>query len=270
MLLKNKITLFVLSLSTLLMTVGVAKANVLTADYTDEVVTDFNNYDFGGGVLLIKALDMSTFGIGSIVNGHYQTYVNSHQKDLTGVSNPLLNSQGNGLGYELTIVTHFSAKITEITSGGGFGFDVESGSANLYLDDAPDYNFSSDIGFSDGVTLLSSSDASGSGFISTRGFGFGNLDFLSFSHVNSDVYGLTTIGDATALFSLNSNVPAQLAGVSFVGGSAVLPGDFLYAVDGNLQLNNVVATPLPLSVWMFASAMLSLVSFSRRNKKNAS
>jgi len=266
---------FVLVLPVLIVATESANANILTAEYTaNETVTDFNNYDFGGGVLLVKALDPSTFGIGSIINGHYQTYVSGHQKDLAGVSSPLLNSEGNGSGYELTMVTHFSAKITEIISGGGFGFDVNSGSANLYLDDTPDYSFSLDTGFSDGVALLSSSAASGSGFISSRGFGFGSVDFLSFPLVNSDIYGLTTIGEAAALFSLNSNAPAQLAGISSVGGSSVLPGDFLYAVDGNLQLSqlsDVVAAPLPLSAWLFGSAMLSLVSFSKRkNKQNFS
>lgn len=270
MLLKKKMTLFVLSLSTLVMTVEAANASVLTANYTTgEVVTDFNNYDFGGGILLIKAPDPSTFGIGSIINGYYQTYVNNHQKDLSGVSNPLLNSEGAGAGYELTMMTHFSASITEASLSGGFGFKIESGSASLYLDETPDYNFSSDTGFSDGVSLLTSTEATGNGYISSYGFGVVNVDFLSFSNVNSDVYGSTSIGEATALFALTANTPTQTTDITSVAGSSVLPDDYLFSVDGNLQLsqmNDVIATPLPLSVWLFGSALISLISFSRRKE----
>jgi len=270
MFLKKQMMLFVSALPALIVTTEVVNASVLTANYAaSETVTDFNNYDFGGGVLLIKAPEPSTFNIGSIINGHYQTYVNGHQKGLSGVSNPLLNSEGFGTGYELTMVTNFSASITEITSTGGFGFNVVSGSASLFLDETPDYNFSSDTGFSNGEVLLTSSQALGGGYVSAFGFGIVSVDFLSFSYENSAVYGSTTIGEATALFALNANAPEQIAGITSVAGSSVEKGDYLFAVDGNLQLsqmNDVIATPLPLSAWFFGSAILSLFSFSRRKK----
>ena len=54
MLLKKQMMPFVLVLPVLIVATESANANILTAEYTaNETVTDFNNYDFGGGVLLV-------------------------------------------------------------------------------------------------------------------------------------------------------------------------------------------------------------------------
>jgi len=267
MLCNKQFFLATLILPVLLIAIEAANAEALSADYLSaESVIDFNSYDFGGGVLLIKE-GASTFTTGSTITGFFQTYVNSHQLNGVGVSNPTLNNTGSGTGYELTMVADFSAKITNASLPGFFGFELESGEASLYLDKSPDYSFTADFGFDNGEEILSSQDVAGSGFISSFGFGVVNVDFFSSSIINKSVYGDVEIAAASAIFALDANNLEQINGVTTVAGNSVGASDFLFAVDGGLKLSkasNIVATPLPLSVWLFGSAMISLVSFRCR------
>jgi len=269
MLFNKRTSLLIYVLPALIMASEAVNALPLKADYTpSDAISDFDNYDFGGGVLLVKGLALNALSSGAVIEGSFQTYVTSHQLNGVGVSNASLNDTGSGLGYELTMVAEFSAKITNINEF-GFGFNLISGNATLYLDKTPDYSFSSDSGFANGDVLLSSSTASGNGMLSSFGFGMVNVDFLSSSVINTNVYGDISITEASTLFALNANSFGQIQGVTSVAGNGVELGDYLFAVDGGLQLSQnseVVATPLPLSIWLFGSAVVGLASFSRRKE----
>jgi len=268
MLCNKRFFLVTLILPVLLIATEAANAEALTADYLSaESVVNFNSYDFGGGILLVKGGEASTFTTGSTITGFFQTYVNSHQLNGVGVSNPTLNNAGSGAGYELTMVADFSAKITNTSLSGFIGFELESGGASLYLDKTPDYSFTADFGFGNGEEILSSQDVSGSGFISSFGFGVVNVDFFSSSIINKSVYGDIDIAEASAIFALDASNQGQINGITRVAGNTVESSDFLFAVDGGLKLSkasNIVATPLPLSAWLFGSAMISLLSFRSR------
>ncbi|HKJ08541.1 MAG TPA: hypothetical protein VKA76_05600, partial [Gammaproteobacteria bacterium] len=142
---------------------GASTTWVGTADYSAgsngvtnaPTVGPFSAYDFGSGALLLRPTTASTLGVGSTLDGNFQTFVSDHgsgvsQGNLNGLSGP-----GTGTPYELTLAATLQEQITSIdNTTGTIGFSVTGGQARLYLSPTVDYSFTGDSGFTDGAPIL--------------------------------------------------------------------------------------------------------------------
>lgn len=231
------------------------------------IVGPFDTYDFGAGIALIVEN-------GSDFTGYYQTMVTSHLGANGSIAVDNFNIEGltgDRSGFELTLAATFFGKVT------ASGFIITDGSAGLFFDEAgddgfgPDYSFANDSGFENGTKILDGDIISGFGVMAPNGQGFESLT-LDFSGLGNDVFD-PGVGGGSSIFTLQtqqaSNSPlfatvlnnsASVMGISVIGNDR-----FLAVADGTLSLT---AVPVPAAVWLFSSALLSLVSVGARRKEN--
>jgi len=238
--------------------------NAGTVDPGEDIVGPFNQYHFGSGVILTSPLNPSSLTVGQTVSGWFQSSVDEHKLLSSGatVSSPQLNSTGSGSGYELTLVSDFSFKVTNIDAFGNINFGNATGTSTLYFDTTPDYSFAADSGFSNGNVLMAGAITGGNGVLTGFGIGAGqySLDLTgSFGSYNSAVYN-PGIAGANALFSLNANSSPLINSVTNVQGHSVT-GGFVATTTGTLSLT---AVPVPAAVWLFGSVLLGWTSLVRR------
>ncbi len=234
-----------------------------TAD--GEAVGPFDAYDAGPGVAL--TLGAGSAGVGSVLDGYFQSYVTAHTRNSTTVTAAHLNTQGavgDGSGYELTVAANFTEAVTAI-NGGQTDFAITGGHVDLYLDDTPDYSFPGDSGFTDNGSILSGTIVGGGGnFTTTPFFSFGGaLIDIQVDGYDADVFSPDTIASGASVFTLQitPNNAQFLSTVSSVLGHPYDSGqDLLVVADGNLDL---YAVPEPLSLLLVASALAGVVVVRR-------
>jgi len=231
-----------------------------------ETVGPFDAYDAGPGVAL--TLGAGPAGVGSVLDGYFQSYVTAHTRNSVEVTTNHLNKQGaasSGAGYELTVAANFTEKVTAI-SGGQTDVDVTGGHVDLFLDSSPDYSFGGDSGFTDGGSILSGTIVGGGGnFTTTPFFAFGGaLIDIQVDSFDTDVFSPDTIASGASVFTLQitPNNAQFLSTISSVQGHAYDSGkDLLVVADGNLDL---YAVPEPLSCLLVGSAVAGLLALRRR------
>jgi hypothetical protein len=244
--------------------------NAPTATGDEASVGLFDTYDFGNGVGSIVT-SSANFTPGASFTGYYQTYLTRHELAGQGINLNQLdtsggaNFSGNNNGFEITLQSTFNGVYTS-NAFGMVGFNVTGGTTKVFFDTSPDYSFTGDNGFddaggSDGAVLLSGNISGGSGTILLGPqFGVSQLNLAGFlGTAPAGVYTPNNIGGGTALFTINLSNTAVLSGVTSVMGKSTN----LYAADGSLQLT---AVPVPGAAWMFLSAMMGMISVSRRKK----
>ena len=250
-------------------------ANYLAASGSagdEDNVGPFNSYDFAsGGVVLIRpaaAASPGSFTVGDTFDGYYQSYVTRHMLGTSTVSSANLNTTGSGSGYEITVGAHFTEEVTAVDAFGNPTFSVTGGTATVYLDTNPNYNFSTGAGFNDGTPILTGNINGGTGtFLTTAGVGVGTIQVaVDSSGVNSSVFNPADIAGADGIFTLKFD-PAGTAQVSAVLGNSVGTNDLVLQADGNL---NLLAVPLPAPVWLLGVALAGLAMTARRNSNNNS
>ncbi|MDA8095023.1 MAG: flocculation-associated PEP-CTERM protein PepA [Betaproteobacteria bacterium] len=226
-----------------------------------DTVSGFNAYDLAPGPVLLEGAQSASAG--SNLTGIFQAYTGAHlAPNGSTVSAPNLNTTGVGSGYELTIAGNFSEHVDSI-SGGVTSFTLTGGTATMYIG-APDYNFSTDSGFTDGSQLFSANIVGGNGTFSDTGLGVTQLDFQATRYAGN-VYSPGILG-GTAVFTLQAPGAGSttfLSGISSVGGHAVTPNDLLLAADGNVTLTTV---PLPPPLWLLGSGIVGLVGFAGKRR----
>lgn len=263
----------------------VGTANYLAAPgaFGDEAsVGPFDTYDFGPGIGLVKP--DTTVAAGNTFTGYFQTVVTSHMLNGTAINLGQLdvsggnNFNGTGNGFELTVRSSFTGTYVNVPSTpfGSLDVNITGGTASLYFDTSPDYNFANDAGFADTAPILTGAITGGFGTVFAPAFvgaGFETIDLNlsgSFGGFDANVYSPDTIAGGTALFALKvknafNSTPIinqvagglnKVAGVNATGGQ-------LFELDGQLQLT---AVPLPGSAWLFLSAMMGLISVNRKNR----
>ena len=248
-----------------------------TADYSvgangvvsGDTVTDFHSYDIGPGAALLhnNAVGGSVLAptVGDIIQGYTQSYISGHL-DIggTGVVSPNLNQTGSGGGYELTLRADFQDQITS-ASPSAIGFDVISGSWEIYLDGTPDYSFSGDSGFTDGAAILAGTILQGAGtaniFDGSAVFGVSTLDLLVTSF-DASIFDPDTIQAGSSVFTLQLGLGSPV-NFNSVQGHTASTGDLMLTADGNVEIN---AVPIPPTVWLIGSGLLGLVGIARRKK----
>ena len=274
---KSRLGAAVLGGTALLCTSGSAFALSVSwtgsADYSSiigtagELVGPFDSYDFSnGGVVLIEpdVINGSGFQVGDTYRGYYQSYVSQHSLAGAAAASPLLNNS-----YELTFAAQFTQQVTSVDSFGNATFAVTGGNAGLFLHSnaATIHDFLTDSGFNDGTAILNGSISGGSGaFISGAGIGVTGIDLtIGAFDYNTAVYDPDTIGGANGIFTLRVNPNGISSGVSSVQGNSVDSADLLLEADGNL---NLVAVPLPPTLWLFGAAVMGLLGTARRKGAN--
>jgi hypothetical protein len=244
-------------------------------------VGPFDTYDFGTGIALLQPAGIIQEG--TTFTGYFQTMVDGHFLGANGITVNQLdisggkNFAGSNNGFELTLTSYFNGVYTNVTANSA-DFSIQGGSASLYSDTNPDYNFALDTGFNNGANILSGSITGGLGSIIFPGvWGIGaeqiNLDFNGiFGSFNAAVYDPDTIGGGSALFSiktktlLNPNTPVideVWNGNKKVGGILAANVSQLAELDGKLQLT---AVPVPAAAWLFGSGLLGLLTAGKRKK----
>lgn len=232
-----------------------------TADYGVETVGPFNTYDLSSaGVLLLDPQNATD------ARGYYQSFVTAHLLDGLGVQSPGLAADN----YELTIVANFDSSRTSV-SAFGETFAVNNGSFALYLDTAPDRNFGTDSGFTNGVKIMEGSIANGNGSLgyvgSSMQFGGAMLN-LTVTGYDTSVFSPATIAGGNSTFSLRLGAPfdapftgqiSSVQGVSYNAGS-----DLLYVADGDLVLA-AVPEPKSLAMMLAGLGMIGAMSLRRRS-----
>ncbi len=227
--------------------VGTADYRVLDSDTTsdEDKVGPFDTYDFranSDAVLTATSGNLdSNFEINETFKLVYETRVDTHFLANSPVTASQLNS-----GYELTFYSEVDLKVSSIQQTSGVTttlFDVTGGFGNLWFDDLPDADFQ------DGVKILEG-HVDGN-FANTVQFStnplVGLVDIMmQVSNYNTAVFDPDTIDESNGLFSIL---------LDNVSGS-----DLNFTADGFMQLT---AVPVPLSVWLFGSALFSLVGFGR-------
>ncbi len=166
----------------------------------------------------------------------------------------------------MTIAANFEETVT-LVSGSLVTFDITGGSADLYFDTTPNFNFNMDTGFTNGDGILSGTIVGGSGFLSGGIFGGANID-IQVDSFDAAVFDPDTIVAGNSVFTLqltNPSTSAFLNGITnnanSVNGDGVGVNDLLVAADGNLALQ---AVPVPAAVWLFGSGLVGLVAVGRR------
>ncbi|MDA8384608.1 MAG: flocculation-associated PEP-CTERM protein PepA [Betaproteobacteria bacterium] len=226
-----------------------------------DTVSGFNAYDFAPGPVLLEGAQSASTG--SNLTGIFEAYTGAHlAPNGSTVAAPNLNTTGSGPGYELTIAGNFSEHIDGI-SGGVTSFTLTGGNAAMYIG-APDYNFSTDSGFTDGSQLFSGNIVGGNGTFSDTGLGVTKLDFQA-THYAGNVYSPGILG-GTSVFTLQApgaGSTSFLSGITSVDGHAVSSNDLLLAGDGNVTLTTV---PLPPALWLLGSGIVGLVGFAGKRR----
>ncbi|MBD9357435.1 flocculation-associated PEP-CTERM protein PepA [Methylomonas albis] len=242
--------------------VAMASTWVGTADYKaapgatgdEAIVGPFDTYDFGSGVTLVQFTDATHF------TAYFQTIVDGHFLNNTGINVPELNIAGAGSGFELTVAATLSGTYANFSGFQSFSFT--GGNVNLYFDTTPDYSFNGDSGFNNGAAILSGTVTSGSGVLAPAGIGAEQLD-LNFSGIfgsyDSNVYS-PGINGGHSTFSINLNNSSLLSGINSVLGQNKNTG-VLAAVDGSIQLT---AVPVPAAVWLFGTGLVGLMTAGKR------
>lgn len=248
-----------------------AFAQNIAADYNlstvvdgdEDVVPAFNLYDLAVGATLIQAAATNTGSaaapvVGDRFTGYYQSYVTAHQLDGIVQNASGLNTSGFGAGYEITVIARFDEEVTSV-SAGGYTSAITGGSASMYFDTTPDFNFVSDVGFDDGDLILSGSVVSG-GAVSAPLLlsGFAQLD-IAVNGQSSAIFN-PDIAAAQGIFTLDLRSNA-VNGITSVGGNLAGAGDQLLGADGNLQLQ---AVPVPAAVWLLGTAIAGMGTLRRR------
>lgn len=259
------------------------------ADGLESTATNFSQYDFGVGASLVKYTSATVDGSGNVsggFTGYYQTKIKDHAFAGEGVGLVDLKTSGasgDGSGFELTLIAQYSGFYTHST---GFGvtttvFNGFSGSANLYFDTTPDFNFSSDTGFGSDAGIDSSifqATINGGGgsfmtFGSTSGVGGAKIEF-DLSGISDgydhNVFGPDNIGggSVSVLLSLNTSDNSIFNQITN-GNNSVLGQQYIAGRDLLIEGNGVLeltAVPLPATVWFLASGLVGLVSFGKRKK----
>ncbi len=243
--------------------IGADYNNAAAADGDEDIVAAFNLYDLAVGATLIQAAATNTGTaaapvVGDRFTGYYQSYVTAHQLDSVVQNAPGLNTSGFGAGYEITVVAQFDEEVTSVTAG-GYTSAITGGSASMYFDTTPDFNFISDTGFTDGELLLSGNVVSG-GAVSAPLLlsGFAQLDIV-LNDQSSAIFN-PDIATAQGIFTLDLRSNA-VNGITSVGGNLAGVGDQLLGADGNLQLQ---AVPVPAAAWLLGSAIAGMTMVRRR------
>jgi len=229
----------------------------------------FDTYSFGSGVALIdlNATD-GTF------TGKFQTYVEAHQLNGSGVSVANLISTGASVpagvnDFELTMVATFSGTRTSAADASTFEYAFNpGGSASLYYDVNPNFSFINDYGFNDGLEILSGTVQSGEGAILSFGLGIQDLDLSVFSSpigfTPSTINGGTVTMSLSEITGNTSTINSILAvgSTHTVGGIGVTsPSIKLIQTAGTLTLT---AVPIPPAFLLFFSAAITLVATRKR------
>lgn len=242
--------------------------NATTIDGDEDVVANFNLFDLAVGATLIRG-DAANTGnagapnVGDRFTGYYQSYVVSHQLDGV-VQNALgLNTSGLGGGYEITVIAQFDEEVTAVGPG-GYTSMITGGSATMYFDTTPDFDFTTDSGFDDGDILMTGNIVSG-GSVSAPVLqsGFSQID-IEITSQDGNVFE-PDIAAAQGIFTLDLRSNA-VNGITSVGGNAVAAGDLLLGADGNLQVQPV---PLPATAWLLGSALVGMATLRRRQLAGA-
>lgn len=219
-------------------------------DFILEVVGPFDQFDTSSiGALLIKEDMLGGF------TGYYQSTVVDFSKGFTSVASPSLDAGD----YELTVTAMFSGT-TQIG-----GFTITDGTANMYWDNTPNSDLATDSGFDDG-TLIATGDISSGGGVFTvfaPGTGIGAstlfIDLDTSLNAFQDTF-TPTFPALEASFTQQTNA-FYVAGINSVMGATFESGDLMLQADGNLKV-----VPIPAAAWLFGSALVGFVAFSRRRK----
>jgi len=232
-----------------------------------DLVGPFDTYDFGLGPVLIPG-GQGAMVEGDTLTGYFQSFVTRHEDRSGGggtVSAPhMKTSKGVGAGYEVTLAGTFEETITAVIPGVVTTFNITGGSAKLYLDATPDFDFATDSGFMDSGAILSATVVGGTGSItSADNSGHTTLD-IRVDSFDPAVYAPDTITGGSSIFTLQIGTPADipfLANISSVQGQVYDSNtDLLIAADGNLSLS----VPEPVSCLLVGSAVVGLVVLRRR------
>lgn len=237
--------------------VGSAVYQAASTATGDEDQVDFDRYDFGVGVVLLKPTSPTAF------DGYYQSFVTNHQ--LGGL---IANAPGLDDTYELTATATFSETMTspstyELTPGGKF---------NLYFDSTPDRDFNADTGFDNDVSILEGEIVQGSSALLTNGDGavdgFGTLDVKVTSY-DENIFTPGTLQKGSSIFTLSFNNPANadfLSGITSVQGQTfdAMAGDQLGVADGNL----VLQVPEPETYAMMLAGLGLVGAVAARRKRS--
>lgn len=227
--------------------VGSADYTQLNSDATsdEDVVGPFNTYDFranSDAVLTATSGNFDTnFDINETFRLVYETKVDSHLLDGSSVTASQLNS-----GYELSFYSEVDLKVTSIQQTSGVAttlFDVTGGWGELWFDDTPDPNFKNGVKILEGN--LNGNFANTVKFSTNPLVGLVDI-MMQVTNYNTAVFDPDTIDESNGLFSIL---------LDNVSGS-----DLNFSADGSMQFT---AVPLPLSIWLFGSALFSLVGFGR-------
>jgi len=230
-------------------------------------VGPFDTYDFGLGPVLIPGGQGASAG--SSLTGYFQSFVTRHEDRANGGGTvPALGlktvngSPGTGDKYEITVAGQFDELITSASSS-STTFNITGGSAKLYLDGSPDFDFTLDSGFMDTAPILSGTVVGGTGVIVGGNSGFTTLD-IRVDSFDANVYDPATITSGSSIFTLQLSTPADnpfLSNIQSVQTHTYNSNtDLLIAADGNLSL----AVPEPLSLLLVGSAAIGLVVLRRR------
>jgi hypothetical protein len=167
----------------------------------------------------------------------------------------------------LTVAANFTQTITSV-SGSTVEFDITGGSADLWFDTTPDFNFNTDTGFTGNDAILTGTIVGGSGTLISGGlFGVTSID-IRVDGFDTGVFDPDTIVAGNSVFTLQITNPTTAAflsgitsGANSVNGNAIGADDLLLAADGNLALQTV---PVPPAVWLFGSGLLGMIGIARR------
>jgi hypothetical protein len=249
-----------------------AQTWVGTADYTGvggTKVGPFDTYDFAPGPLLMK--DVLGAGPGDTVTGYYQAYVAVHALNGVGVEAPGLDINGSDPPgeYEVTLAATFDSLILPGSTPTSAVFQIVSGSARMFLDGDPNYDFAADSGFTDGTEVFNG-DINGVGgtfSLFLPDFGIGASAIRAVANSVGGIYDPASIVGASATFTLQFRPEDQdfLAPITSVLGQQADPAkDLLLVADGNTNF----VVPIPPSLLLLVSGLAGAIVIGRRRKRD--
>lgn len=237
-----------------------------TADYTvgpdaigdEEVVGNFDTYDFARGVVLLESTSATSY------DGYFQSYVSGHQLGSLIATAPGLNTN-----YEVTVTAWFQETYNASTNT----FMLTGGGVKLWFDTTPDYNFNGDSGFissgiNDGDVILSGTITAGTGALfllpDGRGVGFTDLTVTVDSY-DTTVFSPDTIATGSSIFTLRLNDSSDASFLnpinSVMGHTYNVGSDFKLAADGYMALQVPEADTYAMML-----AGLGLIGFMARRR----